>query len=657
MCGIAGYWDWNHQKTTEELQTAINGMTQFLRDRGPDSGGIWIDRAEGMALGHRRLAIRDLSRQGYQPMISPDGRFVLSYNGEIYNTVEIWDSLAKEGIRPQGSSDSEALLLSIMAFGLKQTLENSIGMFAFALWDRQQQKLVLARDRFGVKPLYWTEDSKRMLFASVPDAFYFADGWNPEINMNALGLYLRFGYIPAPFSIWQNVYKLPQGHYLVIDAARRKLESYWDSLAVAQAGLENPLNCSEAEATDLLDDLLTDSVFRRMASDVPLGAFLSGGIDSSVVAALMQKCSSAPIRTFSVGFEEKDYNEAPYAAAMATHLRTEHTEIYVPSAAAWEMIPQLPEIYDEPFGDASAIPTTLVCRLIRQYVTTALSGDGGDELFAGYGRYADCLSVAPANFHSSRTKHFIANILKKIPARTWDDFAALLPERLRPANAGARIGNLMDLNWQGTFANFYQRYSMNLWWHPDTLLVRGRTPSTILDSAKICNAFTERLALMQFFDTTLYLSDDILVKLDRASMSCSLEARVPLLDHRVYQFAWRIPTAWRQKDGKGKYLLRKVLERYVPKNLFDRPKMGFGIPIEQWLKGPLRGWAESLLAPAHLKKAGLVRIQPVRRAWERLLSGVKFYDYPLWAVLMLLAWLERKRPQARMASELQCLIV
>lgn len=646
MCGIAGYWDWSHQKNTEGLRNAISAMTQCLKSRGPDSGGVWIDKGAGLALGHRRLAIRDLSPLGHQPMLSPDGRFVLSYNGEIYNTHEILATVAQKGITPQGTSDTEALLLSIMAFGVKQTLKTINGMFAFAVWDRQKQRLVLARDRFGVKPLYWTRDhGKRLLFASLPDAFFLAGQWNPPLNLQAMALYLRFGYIPAPYCIWQSAQKLPAAHFLEITPAGENLECYWDMLEVAQSGMKNPLDGSRSEAADQLDELLTDSVRHRMVSDVPLGAFLSGGIDSSIVAAIMQKCSLTPVHTFSVGFEEKEFNEAPYAAAVARHLHTDHTEIYVPSSEAWKMIPELPEIYDEPFGDASAIPTTLLCRLIRKYVTTVLSGDGGDELFAGYIRYSDCLNMAPAQFQQNAVGHFLASLLETVPLRAWDAIARLIPEKLRPKNAGTRIGNLIDLKLKGSFANFYQRYFMNLWWHPDTILTSGiAPPKTSIDSEKVCNAFTERLALMQFFDASLYLSDDILVKLDRASMSCSLEARVPLLDARIYAFAWRIPVAWRQKEGKGKYLLRKVLERYVPLELFDRPKMGFGIPMAQWLTGPLRDWVESLLSTENLRKHGVIKAEPMQRAWRRLLEGAYFYYYPIWGALMLLAWLERKRP-------------
>lgn len=644
MCGIAGYWDWNHHCSESRLLHVITGMTQMLKNRGPDYGGLWIERKSGMALGHRRLAIRDLSNRGNQPMVSPDGRYVLVYNGEIYNVPKIASELAIHNIYPTGTSDTEALLLSLMQFGIKRTLKNIVGMFAFALWDRSDRRLFLARDRFGVKPLYWTNDNNRFFFASQPDAFYCVEDWNPELDLNIVALYLRFGYIPSPHGIWQKVYKLPPAHFMEISQNEKRMESYWDTMDAALVGLSNPLAEDENEAVNQLDALLTDSVSSRMVSDVPLGAFLSGGIDSTIVTVLMQKCSRSPIRTFSIGFEEDKYNEAPYAAAIASYLHTDHTELYVPAKVAWEIIPQLAEIYDEPFGDASAVPTTLLSRLTRKYVTIALSGDGGDELFAGYSRYFNCLQNAPKSFANSTARSMLGRILKIFNPAQWDHLNALLPKNLRLANAGTRLYNFIDLELTGSFANYYQRYFMNYWWHPETLIKSGTAPDTVCDDKAIWKQFSSRLALMQYFDAMLYLSDDILVKVDRATMSCSLEARVPLLDHNVFKFAWRLPIAWRQKNGQGKYLMVKLLERYVPKKLIDRPKMGFGIPIGEWLTDPLREWAESLLSRDKLDSIGFIRADPIRRAWERQLSGASNWEYHLWVVLMLLAWLERKNP-------------
>lgn len=648
MCGIAGYWDLHGHISHETLQDSIYGMTQCLYHRGPDSGGIWIDRRANIALGHRRLAIRDLSPLGAQPMTTPDGRFAICYNGEIYNVPEICAELAKMGIFPKGSSDTEALLLALAAFGVQKTLDMILGMFAFGFWDRSENRLVLARDRFGVKPLFWTRDrGRRFLFASGTDPFYFTDNWQAELDLDTVALYMRFGYIPAPYSIWKNTHSLPQAHFLEVTREGERLVRYWDALETAQESLANPLPAKdnfETEAVNGLDELLTDAVRRRMVSDVPIGAFLSGGIDSSTIAALMQKCSSTPIRTFSIGFEEEGYNEAPFAESVAHHLHTDHTTLYLPAKKAWEIIPQLPEIYDQPFGDASAVPTTLLSRLTRQYVTTALSGDGGDELFAGYSRYASCLENAPVFKNGGKAEIWLASLINAVPINWWDTLAKMLPASLRPRNAGSRVRNFADLKLNGSFAAYYQRYALQHWWHPGAILKKGKVLSTAADNKKICAALSSRLAKMQFIDTELYLADDILTKVDRASMSCSLEVRVPMLDHRVFAYAWRIPPGWRQKDGQGKYILRKLLERYVPAKLIDRPKMGFGIPIGLWLKGPLRDWAEDLLSEKRLDNDGLFRTLPVREAWRKHISGASNWEYNLWIVLMFQAWLAKTPP-------------
>lgn len=651
MCGIAGYWDLHSCVSAEELHRAILGMTQWLRHRGPDSGGLWIDRSCGVALGHRRLAIRDLSSLGHQPMRSPDGRLVLTYNGEIYNAQELAERLDKRGIRPRGTSDTEILLLSLMTFGIGATLEQLLGMFAFAVWDTQQRRLTLARDRFGVKPLYWSSSGGRFLFASEIGAFSQAGGWAPAMDVDtALPLYLQYGYIPAPYSIWRGVQKLEAAHRLDVDAAGEvRIAPYWDSLAVALTGLERPLVRNDARVpeqvvADELDTLLTDAVRRRMVADVPLGSFLSGGIDSSLVTALMQKESLAPVRTFSIGFEEADYNEAPYARAIANHLGTEHTEAYLPARDAWEIIPQIAEIYGEPFGDPSAVPTTLLCRLTRQGVITALSGDGGDELFGGYWRYGACLDSAPHFHPAGLFRRGAAAALRLLPPSSWDRLAELLPARLRPRNAGTRIHNFADFRLGGSFEAYYRRFFMQYFWHPDTILRQGSPRAAHADALPTPGALGNGIGLMQYLDAITYLPGCILTKVDRASMSCGLEVRVPLLDHRVYALAWRIPEQWRLMDGKGKYLLRKVLERYVPSPLIDRPKMGFGIPLGAWITGPLRPWAEELLDVRRLENDGVFRPMAIRKIWDRHLQGASNWEFHLWFLLMFQAWLNRQLP-------------
>lgn len=648
MCGIAGYWDFHSRLSAEELHAAILGMTQSLRHRGPDSGGLWIDRASGIALGHRRLAIRDLSSLGHQPMRSPDGRLVLTYNGEIYNAQELADALASRGIRPKGTSDTEILLLSLMAFGIEATLGKLLGMFAFAVWDTQRRRLTLARDRFGVKPLYWSGAGGRFLFASEIDAFSQAGGWAPSMDVEAaVPLYLQYGYIPAPYSIWCGVQKLEAAHRLDVGTSGDvKIRPYWDSLEVAVAGLHTPLACdggsgAEHAVTDELDALLTDAVRRRMVADVPLGSFLSGGIDSSLVTALMQKESPAPVRTFSIGFEESACNEAPYAKAVAEHLGTEHTEAYLPASEALELIPQIAEIYGEPFGDPSSVPTTLLCRLTRKYVITALSGDGGDELFGGYRRYGACLTTAP-HFHAEGPfRRAAGRALRLLAPSTWDSIAQLLPARLRPRNAGTRVHNFADFTLGGSFEAYYHRFFLQFFWHPDTILRRGTARATRVGAQHLQRVLGGGIGLMQYLDTLIYLPDCILTKVDRASMSCALEARVPLLDHRVYALAWRIPEQWRLRNGAGKYLLRKVLERYVPAPLIDRPKMGFGIPLGKWITGPLRPWAEELLSVRRLENDGIFRPQAIRSIWHRHLEGASNWETHLWFLLMFQAWLDR----------------
>lgn len=642
MCGIAGYWDLHAHAGAEMLYGYIAGMTQALVLRGPDSGGVWIEAGAGMALGHRRLALRELSPLGHQPMTSPDGRFVLTYNGEIYNTGELTEFLAQRGIHPRGASDTEIVLLACMTLGVDATLEHLLGMYAFALWDKKERHLVLARDRMGVKPLYWMRDGGRFCFASELKSLRTLEDWQADINHDALALLLRYGYIPAPHCIWRGAFKLPAAHRLDVNAdGRIRLCRYWDPLAVACEGLTRPLPLSpktEAVYVEELDALLTDAVRRRMVADVPVGAFLSGGIDSSLVTALMQKCSAAPVRTFSIGFEEPDYDEAPFAADVARHLGTCHTELYLSVKDAWNLIPHLPAIYDEPFADPSQIPTTLLSGLTRRHVITALTGDGGDELFGGYDRYTSCLRQMPDFAPHTPVRTAFAAMLRSLSPRTWDALARMLPAAIRPRNAGARLHNFADLRLHGSALAFYHRYYMQYWWHPSTLLTTGKAPATIADHTDLEDSLGASLPLMQYVDTRMYLAEDILTKVDRASMHHSLEARVPLLDTRVFAFAWRIPTTWRVRDGKGKYLLRRLLHNYVPPALVERPKMGFGIPVGEWLRGPLRPWAEALLEERRLREQNIFHPQSVRSAWERHVSEASNWEYLLWIVLMFQAW-------------------
>lgn len=642
MCGIAGYWDLHARASADTLHGYIASMTQALFRRGPDSGGLWIEAQTGMALGHRRLAIRDLSLLGHQPMTSPDGRYILTYNGEVYSARELTEILAQRGIHPRGTSDTEVVLLACMTLGIDATLEHLLGMYAFALWDKKERHLVLARDRMGVKPLYWMRDGGRFCFASELSSLRTIADWNPDINHDALALLLRYGYIPAPHCIWQGAYKLPAAHRLDVDASGQiRLSRYWDPLKVAREGLNTPLPLTpetEAAYVSELDSLLTDAVRRRMVADVPVGAFLSGGIDSSLITALMQKCSAAPVRTFSIGFEEPQYNEAPFAAEVARYLGTDHTELYLSVRDAWDVIPHLPAIYDEPFADPSQIPTTLLSKLTRSHVITALTGDGGDEFFAGYDRYTSCLKQMPPFAPRTPLRTAYAAALRFLSPHAWDVLAGMLPQGIRPRNAGARLHNYADLHLNGSALAFYHRYYMQYWWHPSAILTKGSAPATIADHIDLEDSLGTGLPLMQYVDMRMYLADDILTKVDRASMYHSLEARVPFLDTRVFAFAWRIPPAWRVRDGKGKYLLRKLLQKYVPASLVERPKMGFGIPVGQWLKAQLRPWAEALLDERLLREQGIFHPHSIRFAWKRHVSGASNWEYLLWIILMFQAW-------------------
>ena len=651
MCGISGYYNYAKSASAESLRDRILPMTQALYRRGPDSGGAWIDAQNGLTLGHRRLAIRDLSPLGHQPMVSPDGRYVLVYNGEIFNTEELLPILKAKGVSPRGTSDTEVILLCCSVLGLKSTLERMLGMFALALWDRSERVLTLARDRFGVKPLYWSKQGSIFCFASELKSLRTLEQkghFGLSINRGALASLLRYGYIPAPQSIFTEVHKLPAGCILQLDKNHcPEILQYWDPLRIAQEGLQQPLDISESnldEHVNTLDAILSNAVARRMITDVPLGAFLSGGIDSSTVVALMQKNSMRPIKTFSIGFGQADYDEAPFAAAVAKHLGTDHTEAYMSPDDAFALIPQLSDLYDEPFADSSQLPTALISQLTRQKVTVALTGDGGDEIFAGYGRYAFALENTPAYNVPSPLATTGSRLLQLLSPTAWNRLNKLLPEKFRTQNAGERLHNYAHLHLVGDAMEYYHRICLMLWWYPETIVRGCKKFSTIAEDKKLLAQIKDPLARMQFVDSKLYLPDDILTKVDRASMYYSLETRVPLLDTNVYQYACRIPPAWRMRQGAGKFLLRRVLHGYIPPNLVERPKMGFGIPLGAWLRGPLRDWAQDLLAPELLHRQGYLRPEPVQRAWQRHQDCTSDWQYQLWSILMFQSWLNATFP-------------
>jgi asparagine synthase (glutamine-hydrolysing) len=654
MCGIAGLLDEGAASSPDELAEAAARMAGTLRHRGPDSAAVWVDAESGVALGHRRLAIVDLSPDGHQPMASASGRFVIAFNGEIYNFRRLRQELEEAGQRFRGHSDTEVLLGGIEHWGLDETLARSVGMFAFALWDRQARRLHLVRDRLGKKPLYFGWVGNRLLFASELKAFHACPAFEPEVDRGALALLLRHNCVPAPYSIYRGVLKLPPAGHLAVRLNGSNLprgrellelvEPYWSALAVAEQGAAASLGLDEPASVDRLDEVLSQAVAERMVADVPLGALLSGGIDSSTVVALMQKQSARPVRTFSIGFHERGFDEAADAGRVARHLGTDHTELYVTLDEARAVIPRLPEIYDEPFADASQIPTFLVSQLARRYVTVALSGDGGDEVFGGYQRHFQARRLARLNELPIALRAAAARLLTTLPPEGWDRlFAALhpiLPDGLRRALTGATVHKFAGILPADGLEATYR--AMTSHWTEPAAVVRGAVaPPTVLTDPAHRLRLGEFEQVMMALDLATYLPDDILTKVDRASMAVSLEARAPLLDHRVVEFAWRLPLESKIRHGQGKWILRQVLERYVPRALFERPKHGFNVPIGDWLRGPLRNWAEALLEERRLRNEKFFDPRPIRRTWAEHLSGRRNWAHQLWGVLMFQAWQER----------------
>ena len=647
MCGTAGFIATASLADAEALRARGRAMADAIFHRGPDDGDVWIDADAGVALAHRRLSILDLSPAGHQPMQSACARYVVTYNGEIYNWIELRGELeaAGQALAWRGHSDTEVLLAGIVAWGLEATLRRARGMFALALWDRAGKTLTLARDRIGEKPLYYGRVGGGFAFGSELKALRALPSSRFDTDPGALALMLRYGYVPAPYSIYRGIFKLPPGTLLRVTADGRfgDPEPWWRFAEVAQEGSANRLALSDGEALDELEAVLGAAIGEQMVADVPLGALLSGGLDSSTVVALMQARSTRPVRTFTIGFAEGDYDEAAHAKAVARHLGTEHTELHVDPAQARDIIPRLPDIYDEPFADSSQIPTALVCALTRQHVTVCLSGDAGDELFAGYNRYFWATSLwrllgrVPPGLRRA-----LAGGLSAVPAGAWNGvFGALgplLPARLRVSNPGDKLHKLAEVMGAPSPEALY-RELVSQWrgalplrgvFEPPTLVAApGRWPAL--------PGFAER---MMAVDTLTYLPDDILVKVDRAAMAASLETRVPFLDARVIAFAWRLPFHQKVRDGQGKWLLRQLLYRHVPRELVERPKQGFGVPIEHWLRGPLRDWAEDLLSPAALAADGLLDPVPIRAMWQLHLSG-RNVQYASWNVLMYQAWRRR----------------
>ncbi|NKB59073.1 MAG: asparagine synthase (glutamine-hydrolyzing) [Alphaproteobacteria bacterium] len=635
MCGIAGFLELKRQTGADDLAAAARAMTDTMIHRGPDSGDTWSDADAGVALAFRRLAIIDLSASGDQPMVSANGRYVVVYNGEVYNFQELREELTGKGARFRGDSDTEVMLEGFAHWGVEATVKRLIGMFAFALWDREERRLWLGRDRLGIKPLYYGESDGLFLFGSELKALRAKEGWQPRIDRDALASYARFNYVPAPQSIYAGIRKLEPGTLLsYTPGSAPELVRYWDMASVAT---QPRRDIGDAEAIAEAEALLTDAVARRMVSDVPLGALLSGGVDSATVVALMQKSSTRPIRTFTIGFQEQGFDESEHARAVADHLGTEHTDIAMAPGHARDIIPRLADWYDEPFADASALPTRLVSELARRHVTVALSGDGGDETFLGYNRYhtADALwqrmQHAPAPL-----RRMAAGLLGGVSARHWDRLSKMIPASRRPSLAGDKAHKLAAALRETDEDGIYRCLVSH--WNESIAINGSNQNASAWESAGDITDFSERMA---YLDTMTYLPDDILTKVDRASMSVSLEARTPLLDHRLLEFAWSLPKRMRLRNGERKWLLRQVLHRHVPRTMVERPKSGFAVPIADWLRGPLRDWAENLIDEQRLREEGWFDPIPIRRAWSDHLAGDGNHWQALWGICMAQAWRER----------------
>ncbi len=659
MCGIAGIFLAPHAADPRRL-AAIETMTAMLHHRGPDDGGTWTDASAGIALGHRRLAIVDLSEAGHQPMTSDSKNLVISFNGEVYNFGELRRELEASGHRFRGHSDTEVMLAAFESFGVQPALRRFAGMFAFALWDRKRRVLHLVRDRLGKKPLYVTWQRGALLFASELKAIRAFAGFQASIDPAAIATVLRRGWIPDQQCIYEGVFKLPPGTMLSVsaddlrtaglDGLRKRLHCWWSLAEVAEAGQRRTLEMKVGELEDELDRLLRAVVRERMVADVPLGAFLSGGIDSSTVVALMQAQSARPVRTFTIGFDESSYDEALHAARIARHLGTDHTEFLLTPAAALATIPRLPEVWDEPFADESQIPTLLISQLTRQHATVALTGDGGDECFGGYMRHFIHSRLSAVFGLPPISRRMIASVMQRMSPARWQQLLQVLPMNttLRQTLRGTdprRVARLLAATDENTF--YEQAISC------DAVALPAAPPAA---GAAHVPALRDAVSRLIYRDMTSYLPGDILVKLDRATMAASLEARCPFLDHRVVEFAWRLPTAVKVRGGQGKWLLRRVLHRYLPEKLYERPKQGFNVPIGAWLAGPLRDWAGDLLDADRIRRDGILDAQGVETCWKEHLSGHSDRSREVWAVLMVQAWLDATRkPNTPLSSRLRSL--
>ena len=648
MCGLTGFLQYKSFNKETALSISKEMSDQIIH-RGPDDSGIWVDADVGIALAHRRLSIVDLSPAGHQPMESKSGRYVLVFNGEIYNHLDLRKELEeKTKIAWRGHSDTETLLYSIEEFGLEITLKKTVGMFAIALWDKKEHTLFLARDRVGEKPLYYGWQNGVFLFGSELKALKKHPAFLADVNRNSLSLFLRHNYIPAPYSIYNGISKLPAATYLKISEKEKENSpvEYWSFQQAVISGQNNPFTGTDFDAIEALGAQLKKSIGIQMVADVPLGAFLSGGIDSSTVVALMQAQSTRSVKTFTIGFHEEGYNEAEHAKAIARYLGTEHTELYVRPEEARNVIPLLPNLYDEPFSDSSQIPTFLVSKLAKQHVTVSLSGDAGDELFGGYNRYFWANSIWKKIGKVPKPLRLLsAGIFKNISPSTWNSIFSVVTHfpvigsQMKVSQPGDKIHKLAEILDAKNPKEIYYRL-VSHWKNPGSIVIGGVESSTNL-TGRVDKSFIDSFEhRMMYLDAISYLPDDILAKVDRAAMGVSLESRVPFLDHRVIEFAWSLPLHLKVRNGSGKWILKQLLYKYVPKELIERPKMGFGVPIDTWLRGPLKEWASDLLSESRIKRDGYFRYEPIQKKWNEHQSGNHNWQYYLWDILMFQSWLE-----------------
>lgn len=640
MCGIAGFLDYSSPKIPYNLSEVATDMAETMYFRGPDHGGVWSDQRHNLALSHRRLAVIDLSSNGHQPMLSVDKRYAIVFNGEIYNFLELKKILSGMGHSFTGTSDTEVLLQACVVWGIKKTIEQCIGMFALGIWDRQEATLTLGRDRLGIKPLFWYHFDNLFIFGSELKALRQHPRFKPSLDLNAMATFLRFGFIPSPHSIYKNTYKLEPGCLLTIRPQQLpQIDRYWDLRSIAIRNTREPWSFTDEETLKQFECLLGDAVNQRMIADVPLGAFLSGGIDSSTIVALMQKNSDQPVRTFTIGFQEIETDESVYAKKIATHLGTNHQEFIVEPQHIFQLFPTLADWYDEPFADISQIPTLLVSQMTRENVTVALSGDGGDELFAGYKRYFKLSQRLGQIGKVPPALRPLLSAVAGIPPFFLDSSLDFLPPTLMKLIKKLRT---LSQTYGSHGIEDHYRQLISRWENPLDLVPDATEElANIYSNQTLGNDFPDPITRLQYCEMMAHLPEGILAKVDRASMAVSLEVRVPILDHRVVELAWSLPSHMKIRNGQSKWLLRQLLRQYVPVDLFERPKMGFGIPIGQWLRGPLQEWAEDLLSESSLKKDGLFNPAPIRKRWKEHLSGTHDRTRSLWTILMFQSWHKR----------------